>query len=316
MDWKLFGSTFLAIFLAEMGDKTQLATLSFASSGSSRWTVFAASAAALVATSAIAVMAGRRSRGTSAGVDPAGREALFVVLGVWTLVKANASEMSGRREALQRGAHGPVAPKKRGMDNGALPIVVAALFVLGVVGFAAGVLLDVRALRLVAKPIPVLALAALAGASEGRYARILAAGLALGAVGDVLLEIGPRLFVAGLGAFLIGHVAYVVAFVVEERRARICVRFRHFCSGWGCSRSSGRGSGGGKTSGDGVHACHLRDGVSGGGDGGPGRKGRGSRWGVRCCSWRVTRCSGSIGFTRRSRRGGCSSWRRTGWLNC
>lgn len=55
MDWKLFASTFLAIFLAEMGDKTQLATLSLASGGSSRWVVFAASALALVATSAVAV---------------------------------------------------------------------------------------------------------------------------------------------------------------------------------------------------------------------------------------------------------------------
>jgi putative Ca2+/H+ antiporter (TMEM165/GDT1 family) len=57
MDWKLFASTFLAIFLAEMGDKTQLATLSLAA-GSSRWVVFAASASALVATSAVAVLAG------------------------------------------------------------------------------------------------------------------------------------------------------------------------------------------------------------------------------------------------------------------
>jgi putative Ca2+/H+ antiporter (TMEM165/GDT1 family) len=57
MDWKLFASTFAAIFLAEMGDKTQLATLSLAA-GSSRWVVFAASASALVATSAVAVLAG------------------------------------------------------------------------------------------------------------------------------------------------------------------------------------------------------------------------------------------------------------------
>ncbi len=57
MDWKLFASTFTAIFLAEMGDKTQLATMSL-SAGSSRWTVFAAAATALVATSAIAVVAG------------------------------------------------------------------------------------------------------------------------------------------------------------------------------------------------------------------------------------------------------------------
>lgn len=57
MDWKLFASTFAAIFLAEMGDKTQLATLSL-SAGSSRWIVFAGAASALVATSAIAVVAG------------------------------------------------------------------------------------------------------------------------------------------------------------------------------------------------------------------------------------------------------------------
>jgi putative Ca2+/H+ antiporter (TMEM165/GDT1 family) len=57
MDWKLFASTFAAIFLAEMGDKTQLATMSLAA-GSSRWVVFAAAATALVATSAVAVVAG------------------------------------------------------------------------------------------------------------------------------------------------------------------------------------------------------------------------------------------------------------------
>ncbi len=89
MDWKLFGSTFLAIFLAEMGDKTQLATLSFASSGSSRWLVFAASALALVSTSAIAVLAGEA---VARYIPPiwikrvAG--GLFIVLGVMMLAKA------------------------------------------------------------------------------------------------------------------------------------------------------------------------------------------------------------------------------------
>ena len=57
MDWKLFASTFVAIFLAEMGDKTQLATMSL-SAGSSRWVVFAGAALALVATSAVAVLVG------------------------------------------------------------------------------------------------------------------------------------------------------------------------------------------------------------------------------------------------------------------
>ena len=87
MDWKLFASTFAAIFLAEIGDKTQLATLSLASGGSSRWVVFAASALALVATSALAVLGGEA---LSRVVPPIwvkrAAGALFLVLGVLFLL--------------------------------------------------------------------------------------------------------------------------------------------------------------------------------------------------------------------------------------
>ena len=59
MDLKLFGTVFLTIFVAELGDKTQLATLLYASDASHpKLTVFAASAAALVLTSALGVLAG------------------------------------------------------------------------------------------------------------------------------------------------------------------------------------------------------------------------------------------------------------------
>ena len=58
MDVKLFLSTFGLVFLAELGDKTQLATLSLAASGSSRLTVFLGAATALVLTSLIAVLVG------------------------------------------------------------------------------------------------------------------------------------------------------------------------------------------------------------------------------------------------------------------
>jgi putative Ca2+/H+ antiporter (TMEM165/GDT1 family) len=57
MDWKIFAATFTSIFLAEMGDKTQLATLTMAAGGS-RWSVFAGSALALCATSLVAVLVG------------------------------------------------------------------------------------------------------------------------------------------------------------------------------------------------------------------------------------------------------------------
>jgi putative Ca2+/H+ antiporter (TMEM165/GDT1 family) len=86
MDWKLFASTFAAIFLAEMGDKTQLATLSL-SAGGSRWVVFAASASALVATSAIAVVAGEAvSRAVPAAWMRRGAGVLFLVLGALFLL--------------------------------------------------------------------------------------------------------------------------------------------------------------------------------------------------------------------------------------
>lgn len=81
MDWKLFASTFAAIFLAEMGDKTQLATLSL-SAGSSRWIVFAGAASALVATSAIAVVAGEAvARIVPAAWVRRGAGFVFLVLG-------------------------------------------------------------------------------------------------------------------------------------------------------------------------------------------------------------------------------------------
>ena len=58
MELRLFLSTFGLVFLAELGDKTQLATLSLAASGRSRLTVFLGAAAALIVTSAIAAVAG------------------------------------------------------------------------------------------------------------------------------------------------------------------------------------------------------------------------------------------------------------------
>ncbi len=58
MDYRLVGVAFVAVFLAELGDKTQLATLSLAAGSPSRLSVFLGSALALVLSAAIAVLAG------------------------------------------------------------------------------------------------------------------------------------------------------------------------------------------------------------------------------------------------------------------
>lgn len=89
MDWKLFATTFATIFIAEIGDKTQLATLSLAAGGSSRWSVFLGSALALVATSAVAVLAGEAlSRVIPPHWLQGGAGVLFLVLGVVFLLGA------------------------------------------------------------------------------------------------------------------------------------------------------------------------------------------------------------------------------------
>ena len=90
MDWKSFLTVFASVFLAELGDKTQLATLLFAADEQrSKWQVFAAAALALCASAAIAVLAGsfvglhvdakllRRVAGLA-----------FIAIGVWTLIRS------------------------------------------------------------------------------------------------------------------------------------------------------------------------------------------------------------------------------------
>lgn len=90
MDLKVFATVAGTVFLAELGDKTQLATLLFAADREvSKWTVFAGASVALVAAAGLGVLAG----GVVARfVEPRSLElvagAAFIALGVWTMVKA------------------------------------------------------------------------------------------------------------------------------------------------------------------------------------------------------------------------------------
>ena len=87
MDLKLLLTVFATVFIAELGDKTQLATLLFAADQEvSRMTVFIGASLALVLTSALGVLAGGlvadfiqpRYLSYVAGAG-------FILIGIWTL---------------------------------------------------------------------------------------------------------------------------------------------------------------------------------------------------------------------------------------
>jgi len=89
MDWKVFGMVFGTVFIAELGDKTQLATVLFAADAeTNKWLVFVGASFALIATSALGVLGGgvisqyvsERTLQSVAGIG-------FIIIGVWTLLR-------------------------------------------------------------------------------------------------------------------------------------------------------------------------------------------------------------------------------------
>jgi putative Ca2+/H+ antiporter (TMEM165/GDT1 family) len=90
MDWTVLGTVFTSVFIAELGDKTQLATMLFASdTQTSKLTVFVGASLALIVTSALGVAAGtflanyvsEKVLQYVAGIG-------FIAIGIWTLLKA------------------------------------------------------------------------------------------------------------------------------------------------------------------------------------------------------------------------------------
>jgi putative Ca2+/H+ antiporter (TMEM165/GDT1 family) len=90
MDVKVVAMVFASVFLAELGDKTQLATLLFASDQAvSKLTVFVAASAALIVATGIGVLAGGF---VSRHVSPEALKVVagigFLLIGGWTLLRA------------------------------------------------------------------------------------------------------------------------------------------------------------------------------------------------------------------------------------
>lgn len=90
MDWKIFLTIFAAVFIAELGDKTQLATMLFAADKEvSKYTVFFAASAALVVAAALGVLAGSL---LSEYINPKYLQYIagvgFIGIGIFTLYNA------------------------------------------------------------------------------------------------------------------------------------------------------------------------------------------------------------------------------------
>ena len=82
---------FVSIFVAELGDKTQIATLLFATDpGIGKAGVFLASAGALVASTFVAVVAGDLiAKVVSVSTLKLAAGVGFILVGLWTLISAS-----------------------------------------------------------------------------------------------------------------------------------------------------------------------------------------------------------------------------------
>ena len=96
------------------------------------------------------------------------------------------------------------------------------LMVLGLGGatlFILGLSLDNTALRMLAKPLPLIALLLwLRRAPRGHYRRWISLGLLWSLIGDLLLEVPVDLFILGLGAFLLAHLCFLCAYWDDTHR--------------------------------------------------------------------------------------------------
>jgi putative Ca2+/H+ antiporter (TMEM165/GDT1 family) len=86
--WKIFFSVFFTVFVAEIGDKTQLATMLFAAEAKTgKWVIFVAASLALTLAAGIGVLVGAqlerfispRTLRLVAGIG-------FIAIGLWTML--------------------------------------------------------------------------------------------------------------------------------------------------------------------------------------------------------------------------------------
>lgn len=87
MDWKVFSTTFLTIFIAELGDKTQFAAVAASAGSTSKLSVLAGVVLALAFAGILGVAAGSIIGSfLSPDVMKWVSGGLFVTIGLWILV--------------------------------------------------------------------------------------------------------------------------------------------------------------------------------------------------------------------------------------
>jgi putative Ca2+/H+ antiporter (TMEM165/GDT1 family) len=87
--WQVFSSTFITIFLAELGDKTQVSTLLLTAKFHNPWMIFAGAAGALISTSLLGVWFGcwLSSRLSPQVLDKAAGM-MLALISIWLLLEA------------------------------------------------------------------------------------------------------------------------------------------------------------------------------------------------------------------------------------
>lgn len=90
MDWSAFSATFLTIFLAEIGDKTQFAAVAVSSQTQSTWSVLMGTIVALASAGALGVLCGSvLGKYINPEIMKYVSGSAFILMGTWILFKGH-----------------------------------------------------------------------------------------------------------------------------------------------------------------------------------------------------------------------------------
>ena len=195
MDWKTLLLSFSIVFLAELGDKTQLTALTLTTSrGGGTWAVFIGASAALVCTTAIAVLCGNLlTRFLPERYLHLGSAVLFIIIGVallasmaWRNGQAAAAVKAGTAGAAVK-AGTAVQPETSGVK----PSLLKALIIRQVTAYERDLVADIdRHLQSMA-PGPGQDLLRQLAAAHRQHGRDVAA------MADISADVGPTVDHAG-----------------------------------------------------------------------------------------------------------------------